>query len=86
MNFLFFRAFFKMANPVVYEIKPHQVILVDPSNQCGIRYDRFGEEDTMPDHIETVHEGKEANKNLCRPMIMKIEHKIQTSLNVGFVT
>ena len=57
MSFLSFRAFFKMANPIVYEIEPNQIILADQPDQCEISYEGFEQDNGMQHHIETGNGG-----------------------------
>ena len=51
-----------MSFRIDYEIESHPAILVDPTNQCEINYEGFGEEVAKLDQIEIVHEGKEQNE------------------------
>ena len=51
-----------MANPLLYEIEPHQVTLVD---QCEMSFDGFKQETNNPIQIETIHERKKLNKISC---------------------
>ena len=50
-----------MANPVVYEIEPNQLILSDLPDQCEISYEGFNQDNGMQHHIERVYEGKNSN-------------------------
>ena len=51
-----------MANPIVYEIEPNQIILADLPDQCKISYEDFEQDDGMQHHIETVQEEQKSNK------------------------
>ena len=44
----------KMSYRIDYEIESHHAILIEPTNQCEISYDGFGEEVAKPDYIEIV--------------------------------
>ena len=50
-----------MSFRIDYEIESHHAILIDPTNQCEISYEGFGEEVAKLDQIEIVHERKEKN-------------------------
>ena len=50
-----------MANPVVYEIEPNQLIISDPPDNCEISYEGLKQDDGLQHRIETVQEGKKPN-------------------------